>query len=50
MDEKPKSESSDGRTPFERFEAAARGLVSVSKRELDKKVAGARRKSKRAKK
>jgi hypothetical protein len=35
--------------PFERFEAVARGLVNVSKKELDREIAAAWRKSKRAK-
>jgi len=42
MAEKSQHKPSDGKTPFERFEAVARGLVNVSKVELDKKVSHSR--------
>lgn len=42
MDKKTKFNPQDGKTPYERFEAMARGLVNVSKSELDKKVAHSR--------
>ena len=42
FDKTKKLEQEDMKTPFERFEAMARGLVNVSKRELDRKVAHSR--------